>query len=76
MELSLGNLSLHVRSLSILRLPCWRDYVQRPHREALRLHEEKKTFSQHPAVPVLASYIIPTETLDIMEKKQFIPFKP
>lgn len=40
-----------------------------------RLYEEKETASQPPAIPAPANWIVPTETLDIMEQKQGMPLK-
>lgn len=73
MQLHLGLWNSH--------LQLWPSMYESKYPEAVthrgpRLYEEKETASQPPAVPAPANWIVPTETLDIMEQKQGMPLKP
>ena len=50
-------LSCHVNSLTSLKPPCFRKpelaHVERPHKETLKLHDNKETVGQSPAAPAL-----------------------
>ena len=62
---ALGVLSGHVRTSAILKLPCWKDRMDRVWREKERMRDRGRT----PTSPVSAIWVFPAQAPDMWASK-------